>query len=336
MPDVSVIICAHNPRPDYFLRVLNALRSQSLSKADWELLVVDNAGTEALAATSDLSWHPLARCARENQLGLTQARLRGIQDSSGQLLVFVDDDNVLAPHFLEEAVRIADRYPHLGAFGAGILEPEFEVPPPAKLSPALPLLALRTVRSVRWSNNAYDSDSLPRGAGLCVTRQVANTFGALIENLSVSDLIGRRGRALFSGEDDLFSWVAVDGGQGFGLFPELQVTHLISAGRLTPRYVVRLVHDHALSHGLLRYLLTGSQPDRLSWTRYVHVGLHGIKNGRFSMQCQLAESRGKDSAARLIARRHLQPIQRHLQPIDAVTGGLSQFSAAAGPILSRD
>jgi glycosyltransferase involved in cell wall biosynthesis len=332
MQDVSVIICTHRPRSDYFRRVLNALQSQSLSKANWELLIVDNGGTATLATTSDVSWHPFARHTREHQLGLTRARLRGIRESSGQLLVFVDDDNVLAPDFLEQATGIAARYPQLGAFGAGTLEPEFEVPPPARLLPSLPALALRTIPSVRWSNNAHDSDSIPWGAGLCVTRRVANTFASLIAELSVSDLIGRRGQALFSGEDDLFSWIAVEGGQGFGLFPELRVTHLIPAGRLTARYVVRLVHDHALSHGVLRYLLTGIQPSRLSWTRYVHVCLHGIRNGRFSMQRQLAESRGQDSAARLIVERHLRPIERgpqpmprHLQPTGPVKG-LSQFS----------
>jgi len=308
MPDISVIICTHNPRADYFRRTLSALQAQTMSTANWELLVVDNAGTETLATTWDLSWHPLARHTREHKLGLTQARLRGIRESSGELLVFVDDDNVLAPDFLEQATNIAARYPQLGAFGAGILEPEFEVPPPAELTPKLSLLALRTVPSARWSNNAYDSDTRPRGAGLCVTRRVANAFRHFIEDLNVADVLGRRGQELFAGEDDVFSWVAVGGGQGFGLFPELRVTHLISASRLTPRYVVRLARDHALSHGVLRYLLTGTQPDRLSWIRYVHVCLHGLKNGRFSMRYQLADSRGKDSAARFIAQRHLRPI----------------------------
>ena len=317
MPDVSVIICTHNPRSDYLHRALNALQAQTVSKANWELLIVDNAGKESLAATWDLSWHPLARHTREPELGLTQARLRGIRESSGELLVFIDDDNVLAPDFLEHAINIVARYPCFGAFGAGNLEPEFEVPPAAKFHPFLPKLALRNVPSARWSNNPHDSDSIPRGAGLCVTRRVANTFRKLIEDLNVSDILGRRGSALFSGEDDLFSWVAVGGGQGFGLFPELRVTHLISAVRLTTRYFVRLAHDHAFSHGVLRYLLTGTQPDRLSWIRCAHVCLHGIKNGQFSMRRQWAESRGKDSAARFI-------IQRQLQPIGAVAS--SEFS----------
>lgn len=40
--DISVIICTHNPRSDYFEKVLNALKAQTLSTAQWELLLVDN------------------------------------------------------------------------------------------------------------------------------------------------------------------------------------------------------------------------------------------------------------------------------------------------------
>ena len=51
MADISVIVCTHNPRTDYFRRVLNALDAQTLPKNNWELLVVDNASRERLADT---------------------------------------------------------------------------------------------------------------------------------------------------------------------------------------------------------------------------------------------------------------------------------------------
>jgi hypothetical protein len=39
---LSVIICCHNPRIDYLLRVLKALSEQTLLKERWELLLIDN------------------------------------------------------------------------------------------------------------------------------------------------------------------------------------------------------------------------------------------------------------------------------------------------------
>src|SRR3989442_702908 len=92
---ISVIICTHNPRPDYLERVLEALKAQTLSSEQWELVLVDNASRDQLSSWVQLSWHPQARCIRENELGLTPARLRGISEAVGKLFVFVDDDNVL-------------------------------------------------------------------------------------------------------------------------------------------------------------------------------------------------------------------------------------------------
>jgi glycosyltransferase involved in cell wall biosynthesis len=132
---LSVIICAHNPRPHYFQRCLSALEGQTLSREKWELIVIDNASAPDKAPRPDLSWHPGARLVVELQLGLTPARLRGIREAAGDLLVFVDDDNVLDPDFLETAMRVADEKPFLGSW-SGQCRPAFEIPPP-RVDPAL-------------------------------------------------------------------------------------------------------------------------------------------------------------------------------------------------------
>ena len=62
---LSVVICTHNPRPDYFPRCLNALRSQTLSPDLWELVVVDNRSDGPGVERIDLSWHLTARIVRE-------------------------------------------------------------------------------------------------------------------------------------------------------------------------------------------------------------------------------------------------------------------------------
>src|SRR5437870_757728 len=98
---VSVIVCTHNPRDDYFARCVAGLESQTLPRERWELIVVDNASAAGRGPREDLSWHPFVRLLPEATLGLTPARLRGIRDATGELLVFVDDDNVLDADFLE-------------------------------------------------------------------------------------------------------------------------------------------------------------------------------------------------------------------------------------------
>jgi hypothetical protein len=305
---LSVILCTHNPRPDYLRRVLASLRRQTLPAEQWEFLLVDNASKQPLAEISDISWHPRGRHIREDELGLTAARLRGIQESSGELLVFVDDDNLLAPDFLDHATAISARSSVFGVFGAAILEPEFEVPPPVELRPRLDLLAVRNVPSALSSDNARDVQCIPWGAGLCVTRRVANFYRQFVADLGITAVLDRRGQRLFSGGDDLFSRIAAEVDLRFGVFPQLWVTHLISAGRLNQPYFVRLIHDQALSHGVLAYMLDGIRPQGIDLVRFARLLLHAMKNGLFSMRCQWAESRGANDAAQFISANGLKPL----------------------------
>jgi glycosyltransferase involved in cell wall biosynthesis len=304
----SVILCTHNPRPEYLGRVLASLRGQTLPAKEWELLLIDNASKQPLAQTVDISWHSRGRHIREDELGLTATRLRGIQESGGELLVFVDDDNLLAPDFLAQATVISARCPDLGAFGAGILEPEFEIQPPVKLRPRLTLLALRRERSALWSYNTTDTRCRPWGAGLCVIRRVANFYRQIVPDLGITAVLDRRGERLFSGGDDVFSRVAAVFGLRFGVFPELCITHLISADRINQHYLIRLIYDHALSHGVLDYMFDGIQPVRTDLLRYGRLILHGAKNGLFSMRCRWAAARGADGAARFIRANRLKPL----------------------------
>ena len=97
---------------------MNALKAQTLPRPQWELLLVDNKSEKNWRTNGILSWHPNSRHVREDEIGLTAARLRAIREATGELLVFIDDDNILAPDFLEKALAIASRCPYLGAFGA--------------------------------------------------------------------------------------------------------------------------------------------------------------------------------------------------------------------------
>jgi glycosyltransferase involved in cell wall biosynthesis len=309
MQRISVIICSLNPRQDYFDRVLDGLRQQTLPTKDWELLIIDNGSDRPLADSWDVSWHPHHAHIREAEPGLTPARLRGIKETSGDLLVFVDDDNVLAPDYLARAVELSGAYPNLSVFGAGTLEPEFEVEPQPQVRPVCWMLGLRTAARALWTNNPRDGVCIPWGAGLCVARRTAAAYVQLLERTHIAHLLDRRGTRLFCGGDDLFSWVSARAGWGFGIFPSLRITHLVRANRVGQEYLLRLIHDHAYSHGILRYVLCGDQQHRLQLADRVRVLLHGLRQGEFSMRCQWAAARGADAAAADIAERDVHPLE---------------------------
>jgi glycosyltransferase involved in cell wall biosynthesis len=250
---LSVIICCHNSRTDYLARVLASLKAQTFSTDGWELLVVDNASESVVAASHDTSWHPNARHVREEKLGLTCARLRGITESSAGVLVFVDDDNVLAADYLATAVRLLQNHPWLGAIGGQTI-PEYEVPPPEWLGRYERLLAIRRLKSARWSNAVDDWESQPWGAGMVVRRSVCDVY---VENLSKGvdrRALDRKGTGLASAGDIDLVFGCLDVGLGFGTFPELVVTHLIPERRMTEEYIANITRALVASNLLLSHL----------------------------------------------------------------------------------
>jgi glycosyltransferase involved in cell wall biosynthesis len=270
---LSVIICCHNPRIDYLARVLEALKAQTFSTDNWELLVVDNASESLVAASHNISWHPNARHVREENLGLTCARLRGIAESSAELVMFVDDDNVLGTDYLATAIWLLQNHPWLGAIGGQIL-PEYEVPPPEWLGRYERLLAIRYLKRARWSNAVDDWDSQPWGAGMVVRRSVCEIY---VKNLSKGfdrRALDRRGTRLTSAGDIDLILGCLDVGLGFGTFPELVVTHLISARRMTQEYVVKLTRALVTSNLMLSHLR--GEPIQLSERPSLYTHLRGF------------------------------------------------------------
>src|SRR6266480_6356357 len=253
---LSVLICAHNPRRDYLARVLQALKEQDLPCSEWELLLIDNASSVPLAGTCDLSWHPHARCAAESEVGLVHARLRAIREAQSEILVFVDDDNVLAPDYLLECTRISERA-YLGAWG-GQQFPEFEGGEPQEAWKR-DFWTSHLEKEI-WSNN-YDRETAPIGAGVCIRRTVASRYTKLAAAHPLR-------LNLESAEDIDMAFTACDMGLGIGSFASLRLLHLIPRQRLTDDYLFRLIEGFSYSETIVIALRRGipakqSRVDRL-------------------------------------------------------------------------
>ena len=162
-------------------------------------------------------------------------------EAVADLLVFVDDDNVLAENYLSEALRIGREWPALGTWGSGTIVPEFEQQPADYLKPYLVCLALRDNRKAYWSNVLSCSDATPHGAGMCVRASVANEYRRLhVHDRETIRLTGRKGTALVGHEDHEIAFVGCSLGFGMGVFPELKMTHLIPKERVSDEYFLRL------------------------------------------------------------------------------------------------
>lgn len=247
--EITVVIPTHNPHPGRLRRTLAGLRAQSLPADQWETVLVDNASAPAVDVGPLRETAPASlRVVREPQLGLTAARRRGFAEARAPLCVLVDDDNVLAPDYLAEVVRLFAAHPRVGALGGKSL-PEFEAEPPAWAREFFPLLALRDLgdkhciseglRPPGAVGNQYPAEAAPIGAGMAIRREAAAQWLAGSGNSPLTD---RRGGELTSGGDNDIVFTVLKHGWAVGYFPELALTHLIPASRLTADYLARLNH----------------------------------------------------------------------------------------------
>ena len=100
MPRASIIIAAYNPGP-FLDATVQSVIAQSFS--DWELIVVDDGSQQDIGHVAAL--HPAITMFRQENRGLSVARNVGIERSSGELVAFLDQDDLWFPCKLEEQVK---------------------------------------------------------------------------------------------------------------------------------------------------------------------------------------------------------------------------------------
>lgn len=122
---VSIIITTRN-RGAFLRESLDALRHVFIPEGlEPELLIVDNGSTDdtALIARSTSIAGMVVRYLRESQPGQTRARNRGIAASTGEVIIFVDDDVQPCPEWLAAMCETAVRHHPCAVAGGVTLAP---------------------------------------------------------------------------------------------------------------------------------------------------------------------------------------------------------------------
>ncbi len=268
---LSVIICTHNPKPEQLKRTIEAVKRQTLPREEWEILIVDNKSDSPVHKLVDTSWHRAAKCIREEKLGLTFARLKGIKEAKADLLLFVDDDNFLKRDYFEILIRTMESMPLLGVLGAGKIIPEFEVAPQNEKMAFLRSLAIRNEERAHFSNEISYNRAIPFGAGLCIRKFIALAYTKSCTVRPLATNLDRNGNVLLSGGDIDLALHACQDGYLAGVMPELELIHFIPKERLDSNYLVKIAAGHAASGYLLSQLWKFQEYPQnpiLKWGRY--------------------------------------------------------------------
>ena len=256
--DISVVICCHNSAlllPATLAHLGNQIVGPQLR---WEIIIVDNSSTDgtadvasAWAATSRV---PL-RVVVETRLGLGYARARGIAESRGEIISFVDDDNWLSREWVQTAYDDMLEHPEAGALG-GFVAPEFETSRPPWFAPVSYLYAIGP--DERLSGDVT-TECMLCGAGLTVRRSaLAEVKARGFRMISVD----RQGANLGAGGDSEMTYGLRLSGWRIRIDKRLRLRHFLPARRLSWSYARQLAYGSAFATPERDALVYACKPPR--------------------------------------------------------------------------
>jgi len=230
--NASIVVCTYN-RAESLRDTLAALKRLDVPRhLRWEIIVVDNNSRDNTRQVVEQAQHewPLLRYEFESRQGLSHARNHGVSCSSGEVILFTDDDVLPEPDWL--TTMLAGLKRHGADACGGYIAPVWEAPPPAWLTERFyGFLAVRVDRTDDYIIN--DSSQAPFGANMAFHRRVFDRVGLFDVRR------GRQGNVLAGGEDiELFERLLAAGMRAVFL-GQSRVHHKVEAYRCTKRYLRR-------------------------------------------------------------------------------------------------
>ncbi|MBV9469465.1 MAG: glycosyltransferase family 2 protein [Abitibacteriaceae bacterium] len=121
-PAVSVIIPVYN-RSRYLTQAIDSALNQTLPPA--EIIVVDDGSTDNTPDVMGSYGHRI-RSVRQTNAGVSAARNTGLRMAEGDLIAFLDSDDIWLPQKLELQVKRFMAEPDIGAVHCGVMDIDAE------------------------------------------------------------------------------------------------------------------------------------------------------------------------------------------------------------------
>lgn len=250
-PLLSVIVCTYN-RQEYVLKNLEALTLQKgITKDEFEVLLVNNNSPDNTAALvkefiANHSETNIKYFLETNQ-GHTYARNRGINEASGDFLIFLDDDAFVRPDYCINLISFFKENPQADIMGGRIYPIYVNGKEPEWMTKYLLPLVVALDKGDQVVE--YAQSKFPTGANMAFRKVVFEQCGLFNVEL------GRRGKGLEGGDEKDMILRAKK--QGFRAFyaPFVIVDHII------PPHRVELEYIKGLALGVGRHERTRLKPE---------------------------------------------------------------------------
>ena len=244
---VSIIVCTYNGARRLPDTIAHIARQKASPEIPWEFIIVDNASTDGSAAVAYTEWnkhHCNAHFSIVHQpkIGLTNAREKGFEEAQYNYIVLCDDDNWLAPDYVNIAFEVMQRHPSIGMLG-GNGEFVYEIDPPHWLH-AYQLYA----GGPQAEKSGKVETNLLYGAGSILRKSAYY----LIKNSGFNSMLtDRMASQLTSGGDYELCYALVLAGYEIWYDERLRFKHFITKDRLTWEYYLKYIRESSVCFEVL-------------------------------------------------------------------------------------
>lgn len=242
MPRISIIVATYN-RAKQLLGTLESLVQQDLPAAEWECVVVDNNSKDdtqkLFSGFVEKHSEFNLRIVREERQGLSFARNRGIEESRGEIIAIIDDDELVNKEFAKSYLELFTKCDNAVVAGGRVV-PNYPSGRPSWLSH---FTEKPIANPTDWGDNIrkFPKGRIPAGGNMAFRREILLKYGGFDTTL------GRVGGKLTGGEEsDLFERLANDGVE-FWYVPDAIIYHIIAKEKLTTDYFKRLSYNTGVS-----------------------------------------------------------------------------------------
>ncbi len=222
---ISAVLCTYN-REKFLPFVLDSLKKQTIDKNLFEIIFVNNNSSDSTREVADnfKNENPNLnfKYFEETQQGLSFARNRGVSESSGNYITFVDDDAYLDIEFLKISHQYLEKNKDVIAIGGKILLHYMQKEPKWITNYLAPLFGFFDAGD---EEKIFSGNEYPRGSNMTFKKEAFEKYGLF------NTALGRIGRTLEGGEEkDLYMRIK-SGNEKMVYLPKALVYHFVPKER---------------------------------------------------------------------------------------------------------
>lgn len=183
---LSIVICTYN-RDKYLPDALKSLTTQTLSRNDFEVIIINNNSNDK---TEEISLNFIASNPDiltvyeiEKNQGLSYARNRGIQLAKGKYIAFIDDDAIAEPDYAEKMIQAFEKYPEFDSVGGKVLPIYHSGSEPVWMSKYIQGIVSKV--DFGEKTEAFTSKKYPVGCNMAFRREIFEELGGFNVELTL-------------------------------------------------------------------------------------------------------------------------------------------------------